>query len=73
MRRFLSAMVLLIGLPVYIVLAVSTVGMFERLPLIVELAVYVVLGVVWVFPLRSLFRGVGRPDPDAPKPTDQTR
>lgn len=65
MRRFLSAMVLLVGLPVYIVVAVTLVGMFERLPLIVELILYVLLGVAWALPLRWLFRGIGRPDPEA--------
>lgn len=65
MRRFLSAMVLLVGLPAYIVAAVTLVGMFERLPLLIELLLYVLLGVAWALPLRWLFRGIGRPDPDA--------
>ncbi|MEM1299982.1 MAG: DUF2842 domain-containing protein [Pseudomonadota bacterium] len=66
MRRFLSAMVLLIGLPVYIVVAVTIVGQFERLPLVVEFVLYVVLGILWALPFRKLFRGIGKPDPDAP-------
>ncbi|MFK7943722.1 MAG: DUF2842 domain-containing protein [Paracoccaceae bacterium] len=70
MRKFLAAMVLLIGLPIYIVVAVTLAGMFERLPLIVELGLYIMLGVAWALPLRALFRGIGRPDPDAP---DNTR
>lgn len=65
MRRFLSAMVLLVGLPVYIVLAVTIVGAFDRLPLVVEFAVYVALGIAWALPLKWLFRGIGQPDPDA--------
>ena len=67
MRRFLSAMVLLVGLPAYIVMAVTLVGMFERLPLLVELLLYVLLGVAWALPLRWLFRGIGQPDPEADK------
>lgn len=59
-------MVLLVGLPVYIVVAVTIVGQFERLPIVVELVVYVVLGILWALPFRSLFRGIGRPDPEAP-------
>lgn len=73
MRRFLSAMVLLVGLPIYIVVAVSIVGMFDRLPLVVELLVYVVLGVLWALPLKGIFRGVGRPDPDAPSSQEVNR
>ena len=63
-RKTLALIVLLIGLPVYIVLATSLVGLFERPAFWVELLVYVGLGVLWALPLRGLFRGLGRPDPD---------
>ncbi|PIP96181.1 MAG: hypothetical protein COW75_11155 [Rhodobacterales bacterium CG18_big_fil_WC_8_21_14_2_50_71_9] len=33
--------------------------------MLVELAIYVGLGVVWALPFRAVFLGVGRPDPDA--------
>ncbi|MEM6622990.1 MAG: DUF2842 domain-containing protein [Pseudomonadota bacterium] len=66
-RKLLCALVLLVGLPAYAVVAVSVVNWFDRPPIIVELLVYVVLGIVWAFPLKSLFRGIGKPDPDAPK------
>ena len=72
MRRFLSAMVLLIGLPLYIIVAVTLVGQFDRLPLVVELLVYVVLGILWALPFRGLFRGIGKPDPDAPPADDRS-
>ena len=64
-RRRLALLVLCVGLPVYIVLAVNVVDLFERPSLWVELAVYVGLGVLWILPLRSLFMGIGQPDPDA--------
>ena len=64
-RRRWALVVLCIGLPVYIVLAVNLVALFERPSLWVELAVYVGLGVLWVVPLRALFLGIGQPDPDA--------
>ena len=32
---------------------------------LIELGIYVGLGVVWAFPLRAVFRGVGQADPDA--------
>ncbi|GMG84709.1 DUF2842 domain-containing protein [Paralimibaculum aggregatum] len=64
-RRFWSAVVLLVGLPLYIVVALTVVGWFDRPPVWVELAVYVGLGILWALPFRRLFRGIGKPDPDA--------
>ena len=57
---------LLIGLPVYIVLAMNLVVLFDRPHFLVELLVYLVLGVLWALPLKTLFRGIGREDPDSP-------
>ena len=51
---------LLVGLPVYVVAAVTMMNALDRPPLLVELAVYVLLGVLWALPLRFVFRGVGR-------------
>ena len=65
-RRRWSLVILLIGLPVYIVAAVSLVGILERPSLPVELLIYVGLGVLWALPFRFVFRGVGQADPDAP-------
>jgi hypothetical protein len=59
-RRRWSFVVLLLGLPVYVVVAVTTMNALDRPPLLVELAVYVLLGVLWALPLRSVFRGIGR-------------
>ena len=64
-RRRWSLVILLIGLPAYVVAAVTVVDWFDRPPFLVELAVYVVLGIVWALPFRFVFRGVGQPDPDA--------
>lgn len=63
-RRRLSLVVLLIGLPAYIVAAVTVVNWLERPPILVELLVYVALGVLWAFPFKFIFRGVGQADPD---------
>lgn len=63
-RRRLALLILCVGLPVYIVLAVNVVSWFERPSLWVELAVYVGLGVLWIVPLRAVFLGIGQPDPD---------
>ncbi|GGD43713.1 DUF2842 domain-containing protein [Sinisalibacter lacisalsi] len=64
-RKRLAIAVLVIGLPLYIVVAVTLVGLFETRPsILVELAIYVGLGFLWMLPLRKLFLGVARPDPD---------
>ena len=69
-RKTLALLVLLLGLPIYIVLAVTLVGLFERPPIWIEFAIYVGLGVLWALPLKRLFRGLGQPDPDA-DPSDR--
>ncbi len=63
-RRRVALLVLCVGLPAYIVLAVTLVGLIDRPSLWVELAVYVGLGFLWMLPLRPLFLGIGQPDPD---------
>ena len=65
-RRRWSLVVLVIGLPAYIVVAVTIVNLFDRPPFLLELAIYVGLGVLWAFPLKRVFLGVGRAAPDAP-------
>ena len=65
-RRFLSAMVLLIGLPLYIIASIYVISLFDRPPFLLEILIYIVLGIVWALPFRALFRGIGKPDPDAP-------
>jgi Protein of unknown function (DUF2842) len=64
-RRRWSLFILLIGMPLYIVVAVNVVDLFERPPVWLELLIYVALGFLWAIPFRAVFRGVGQPDPDA--------
>lgn len=66
-RKRLSLLVLLVGMPVYVVVATTLVGWLERPSILVELAIYVGLGILWIIPLKRLFLGIGQPDPDAPK------
>ncbi|MGX0978017.1 uncharacterized protein (DUF983 family) [Roseovarius sp. MBR-51] len=66
-RKRWSLVVLLIGLPAYVVAAVSLVNWMDRPSIWVELLIYVGLGFVWIVPLKRVFIGVGQPDPDAPK------
>ncbi|MGB3555144.1 MAG: DUF2842 domain-containing protein [Jannaschia sp.] len=65
-RKRVALLILLVGLPLYIIAVVSLVALLPPLPVAVEFVMYVLLGIAWVFPLRSIFRGTGRPDPDDP-------
>jgi hypothetical protein len=65
-RRRLSLLILVIGLPLYIVVAVNLVDLIDRPSLWVELGIYLGLGFLWMIPLRSVFLGIGQPDPDQP-------
>lgn len=64
MRKRLSLLILVIGLPLYILVAVSLVNWmdarFGRQPILIELVVYIVLGILWALPFRRVFSGVGR-------------
>jgi hypothetical protein len=63
-RRRLSILILVVGLPLYIIVAVNVVALFDRPGILVELLIYVVLGIVWALPLKAIFKGVGQPDPE---------
>ncbi len=65
-RRRLSLLILLVGLPLYIIVAVSVINAMDRPSILVELLVYVVLGVVWALPFKFIFKGIGQADPDKP-------
>jgi len=69
-RKRWSLVILVLGVPAYIVSTVSIMNWLYPDPLnrpsvLVELAIYVGLGVVWAFPLKSIFKGIGQADPDA--------
>ncbi len=64
-RKRWSLVILLLGLPLYIMAAVTVVSWFERPSLLVEFMIYVALGIVWALPFKFIFRGVGTADPDA--------
>lgn len=69
-RKRLSIFVLLFGLPAYIAVAWFVVSLFDRPSVLVELLVYIFLGVLWALPLKAVFKGVGKADPDAEDPAD---
>jgi len=64
-RRRWALVILLVGLPLYAVVAVTIMTLLQRPPIWVELMVYVVLGIAWVLPFKFVFKGVGRPDPES--------
>ncbi|MGA9254586.1 MAG: DUF2842 domain-containing protein [Roseobacter sp.] len=65
-KRRYALLILLIGLPVYIIASVTVVNWLERPSIWVELFVYVALGILWILPFKFVFKGVGQADPDQP-------
>lgn len=63
-RRWLSVLVLVVGLPIYIVASAMLVSLLDRPNILIELGIYIILGVLWIFPFKGLFKGVGQADPD---------
>ncbi|AZY93848.1 MULTISPECIES: DUF2842 domain-containing protein [Paracoccus] len=63
-RKRLSILILVIGMPAYVVAAVSLMnwldGRFGRQPIWIELLIYVALGVLWALPFKRVFSGVGK-------------
>ena len=49
-RRRLSLLILLLGLPGYVVVAVTIMSTIDRPPLWLELVIYIGLGILWALP-----------------------
>ena len=62
LKRRLSLFILIVGLPLYVILIVNLISSFDRPNFLVELLIYLLSGIVWALPLRSIFRGVGQAD-----------
>ena len=67
-RKRLSLLILLVGMPIYVVLAVSLMSTIQRLPIWLEVPCYLALGLAWIVPFKAVFLGIGQPDPDADNP-----
>ena len=67
-RRRWSLVILLLGLPVYVVAAVTISNLLDRPPILVELGIYIGLGVIWALPFKYIFKGIGQADPDQDEP-----
>ncbi|MEZ7813729.1 MAG: DUF2842 domain-containing protein [Paracoccaceae bacterium] len=64
-RRRLSLLVLLVWLPAYVIGTILIMTNLPRLPFLAEMLIYIALGFLWMAPFRTIFRGVGQPDPAA--------
>ncbi len=66
-RRRWSLFILVIGLPVYIAVVWFMLSLLEAWPVWLQIVICLVFSIVWAFPLKSVFLGVGQADPDAPR------
>ena len=62
-RRRWALVILLVGLPLYIILAVGLAARLPRPNILLELLIYVALGVIWAIPFRFIFKGIGKDEP----------
>ncbi|WP_306751501.1 DUF2842 domain-containing protein [Paracoccus actinidiae] len=63
-RKRLSLLILVVGMPLYVVAAVTLVNWmdvrFGRQPILIEAGIYVLLGFLWILPFKRVFSGIGR-------------
>ena len=64
-RKRWALVILLVGMPAYVIACVTVLNLLERPSFLVELLVYVVLGILWALPFKVVFKRIGQPDPDA--------
>ena len=65
-RRRLSLAALFIWLPLYVLVAMVVLSRLPRMHILVEVWIYVAVGFAWTLPLKAIFKGVGKADPDKP-------
>ena len=63
-RKRLALLILLVGMPAYVIFAVTVMSNIDRFPKWVELPTYIFLGLAWALPFRWVFLGIGKEDPD---------
>lgn len=63
-RKRLSILILVLGLPGYLIIAWMILGWlsdtYGRLSWWAELLVVVVLGIIWILPFKRIFTGIGK-------------
>mgnify|MGYP001242472489 FL=1 len=57
-RRRISLFLLLVGLPVYVIVAINILAFFERPSILLEVIIYLSLGIIWALPFKFIFKGV---------------
>lgn len=65
-RKRWSLFILTVGLPVYIAAVWYILSLLEGWNIWLQLIICVVFSMAWAFPLKAVFLGVGKADPDAP-------
>ena len=63
-RRRISLFLLLVGLPAYVILAINIIVFFERPSILLEVIIYLSLGIIWALPFKFIFKGIGQADPE---------
>jgi len=64
-RRRVALLVLVVGLPIYILVASVLATTIAPDSMLVTLLLYVGLGILWILPFKSVFKGIGQEDPNA--------
>ena len=63
-KRRISLFLLLVGLPVYVIVAINILAFFERPSILLEVIIYLSLGIIWALPFKFIFKGIGQADPE---------
>ena len=63
-RRRISLFLLLVGLPVYVIVAINILAFFDRPSILLEVIIYLSLGIIWALPFKFIFKGIGQADPE---------
>ena len=58
LRKKIAYLILFFFLPIYIIAAVSIMNYVGQLNIWVELIIYVLLGILWIFPFKFVFKGL---------------
>ena len=58
LRKKIAYLILFIFLPIYIIVAVSIMNYIGKLNIWIELIIYVLLGIPWIFPFKFVFKGL---------------
>ena len=54
-RRRISLFLLLVGLPVYVIVAINILAFFERPSILLEVIIYLRLAIIWALPFKFIF------------------